>query len=226
MAHRFKAILFDLDGTLIDSVHDLCATMNSLLAGMGRRPVSVAEMKDCTGDGLKVMLDKAFRLTGAPIEPAQIEPGMKRFLEIYEQVIPRPTCIFPGIMDFLRRQKDAGVKMAVVTNKHESASRRLLRQLELTQYFSSVIGGDSCAERKPHPLPLLTALEQIGEKPDHAVMIGDSPNDVLAARAAGIAVLAINSGYTRNWPDDIQPHAWCGGAEEWQKALASADFSG
>lgn len=225
MSHRFRAILFDLDGTLIDSVHDLCASMNTLLAAQGRRNVSAAEMKDCTGDGLRVMLDKAFKLTGKPIEETHVELNMKRFLEIYEGIVPLPSCIFPGIVEFLRRQKDRGVKMAVCTNKHESASRRLLRQLNLVGYFSSIVGGDSCTERKPHPLPLLHALRQLGEQPKDAVMIGDSPNDVLAAHAAGIAMLAIHSGYTKNWPADIRPHAWCNNAAEWKTALESRGFS-
>lgn len=208
MPHRFKALLFDLDGTIIDSVDDLCATANTLLTRLGRRPLTRDEMKVCTGDGLKAMLDKALRLTGPACAENDVVALMPEFLALYAEILPSPSCIFPGMMDFLAQEKTRGTRLAVVTNKHEAATHRLLKQLDLAEYFSVVIGGDTLAERKPHPLPLLHALRKLDVNRDDAAMIGDSQNDALAANSAGIPCVILRYGYGGEWPQDVKPDAF------------------
>jgi phosphoglycolate phosphatase len=203
MPHRFKAILFDLDGTLIDSAYDLHATMNVVLREEGRRTIDLQDMKAATGDGLRVMLDKAWNLTGEPLTEAARDRLMPRFLEIYAATIPQLSCIFPGTLPFLEQQKRQGVKMAVCTNKHERISKHILKHLGLEPYFGACIGGDTLAERKPHPLPLQHALKILNVAPEDAVMIGDSPNDLWAATAAGLPCVMAEYGYTAGWPKDL-----------------------
>jgi phosphoglycolate phosphatase len=216
MLHRFKAILFDLDGTIIDSAADLQATMNTLLAQEGCTPISLDEMKACTGDGLQVMLEKALRLTGGV---GDVQSLMPRFLSIYEGIIAKPECIYPGMLRWLQDEKLAERKLAVVTNKHEAATRRILKQLSLDGYFDSIIGGDSLSQRKPHPMQILETLRRLNVSGDDAVMIGDSPNDACAARDAGIPSIILRYGYNDNWPDDVQPSAYANHVDECRIAL-------
>lgn len=219
MPHRFKAILFDLDGTIIDSAPDLCATMNVLLGQENRRQIEVDEMKACTGDGLQVMLEKAWRLTGVPVSADALPQLMPRFLSIYEEIVAKPECIYPGMLEFIQAECAAGTKLVVVTNKHEAATRRILKQLSLTQYFQLIIGGDTLRERKPHPLPILHALREINIGADDAVMIGDSPNDLLSAHGAGIPCIILSYGYSHSWPEDSKPDAIANHVEECRVAL-------
>jgi phosphoglycolate phosphatase len=219
MAHRFKAILFDLDGTLIDSAPDLQTTANILLAQENRRPLTLDEMKNCTGDGLHAMLEKAFRLTGTPYENGAIQRLIPLYLKIYEGIIAQPSCIYPGIFDFLQRESVLATRMAVVTNKHEAAARRILGQVKMDHFFTHIIGGDTLQTRKPHPRPVLEALHRLGISSQDAVMIGDSPNDAIAARDAGIPCIIMRYGYTHEWPDDLKPAAYANHTNECDIAL-------
>jgi phosphoglycolate phosphatase len=219
MPHRFKAILFDLDGTIIDSAVDLQTTMNTLLKQENRSPIHLDGIKSCTGDGLQAMLDKALRLTGDPVDAARIEQLMPRFLSIYEGIVTKPDCIYPDMLEFIRSEYTGGTKLAIVTNKHESATRRILGQLELTRYFDVIIGGDSLVQRKPHPLPVLHALRTLAVAQDDAVMIGDSPNDVHAAHGAGIPSIILRYGYSQDWPEKCQPTAFANHVQECCVAL-------
>ena len=219
MPHRFKAILFDLDGTIIDSADDLQATMNVILGQENRRPISLDEMKACTGDGLQTMLEKAMRLTGNPVDSAHIEHLMPRFLSVYEGVEAKPECIYPDMLEFIRAEHAQGTKLAVITNKHEAAARRIMKQLNLAKYFDVILGGDSLPQRKPHPLPILHTLHELNVAQDDAVMIGDSPNDALSARDAGISSIILRYGYNHDWPEGLQPTAYANHVQECRVAL-------
>ncbi len=220
MPHRFKAILFDLDGTIIDSAPDLCATMNILLGQENRRPIKLDEMKSCTGDGLKVMLEKAWRLTGElPLPPDALPAMTARFLKIYEGIVAMPECIYPGMLDFLKTEFANGTKLGVVTNKHEAAARRILTQLNLAAFFHIIIGGDTLRERKPHPMPILHALHELNIANDDAVMIGDSPNDALSAHEAGIPSVILSYGYSHDWPAHLKPNAIANHVDDCRVAL-------
>ncbi|MBY0428488.1 MAG: HAD-IA family hydrolase [Alphaproteobacteria bacterium] len=219
MPHRFKAILFDLDGTIIDSAGDLQTTMNVILGQENRRPISLDEMKACTGDGLQMMLDKAMRLTGQPADAAMIAQLMPRFLSVYEGIEAKPECIYPHMAEFLQDEYMSGTKMAVVTNKHEAAARRILKQVALDKFFDVVIGGDTLSQRKPHPMPVLHALRELKISQDDAVMIGDSPNDALSARDAGVPSIILRYGYNHDWPANLKPSAYANHVEECRVAL-------
>lgn len=202
MNHRFKAILFDLDGTIIDSLSDLQKAINGLLVEEKRRPLDHEEIRACTGDGLRIMLGKAFSMTGQALEDKALEALMPRYLAIYAAITPQPSCIYDGMLAFLAEQKKAGIKLGLCTNKHEVSTRRIMRQLELDTFFDIMVGGDTLIEKKPHPMPLLHALKICGVTSDEAVMIGDSPNDTRAAAAAGMPSILARYGYTPDWPVD------------------------
>lgn len=201
--HRFKAILFDLDGTLIDSAIDLRKVTNATLAGLGARALSLAEMKICLGDGLQRMLEKAFELAGHKTSATDFEKAMADFTARYAAQKSSPSIIYPGAVDFLKSQKQLGVRLGLCTNKYESATQRILTELDLLHFFDVIVGGNTLVELKPHPLPLLHALEKCATSPSDAVMIGDSTNDLLAAHAANMPCVILRHGYGHNLPATV-----------------------
>lgn len=220
MTHRFKAILFDLDGTIIDSLYDLQKAINGLLAQEKRRPLTLPEMRACTGDGLRIMIGKAFEMTGDAKSDDAIAKLMPTYLDIYAGIIPQPSCIYEGMLDVLKSQKAEGIKLGLCTNKHEVSTRRIMRKLELDIYFDVMVGGDSLAEKKPHPLPLLYAMEKLGAEKNETIMVGDSPNDTVAAQAAGIPSIRATYGYTPEWPIGAPFSAAIEKAHDLPRALA------
>jgi phosphoglycolate phosphatase len=188
-----SAILFDLDGTLVDSVPDLAAAVNALLAEHGRPPLSPAQVAGMVGDGAPKLVERALSMSGlAALPPA---PALARFLALYEAnatVLTRP---YPDVPEVLATLREAGHRLAICTNKPERATRAVLEGLGLARFFTVVLGGDSLTARKPDPAPLLAALDRLGASRARAAMVGDHHNDVLAAQAAGIAVIFARYGY-------------------------------
>lgn len=203
LSHRFKAILFDLDGTLIDSAIDLREVTNATLARSGARALNLEEMKTCLGDGLQRMLEKAFALANHKPSADAFEEAMADFTARYAAQKSSPSIIYPGTVDFLQDQKNKGVCLGLCTNKYESATQRILAELGLLNFFDVIVGGDTLAELKPHPLPLLHALEKCATSPCDAVMIGDSTNDLLAAHAANMPCVILRHGYGHNLPANV-----------------------
>jgi len=184
-----KAVLFDLDGTLVDSIGDIAESLNDLLSEHGRRPYTEAEIKRMVGEGVHRLVEKAFGETGRTVELAD------RFLEIYTPRSTRLTVPVKGAFEALNGLKAAGVPMAVCTNKPDDAARFVLEQLGLLAYFDTVIGGSCGLPRKPDPAMLIEAARQFGLAPADCLMVGDSLPDVAAARAAGMSVVVVRSGY-------------------------------
>lgn len=197
-----KAIIFDLDGTLVDSARDLQDATNTLLAEEGLRPISLDEVKSMIGDGAAKLVERAVAATGG--DGARLPELVPRFLKIYEGNASRHTQAYPGVPDTLKGLRGLGLTLAVVTNKPYAATMEILEALGLCGYFSAVVGGDTLPERKPHPAPLLLALEQLGVEPAAALMVGDNYHDVQAARTAGIRAFAVTYGYSH------KPHAELG----------------
>ncbi|HEU6440976.1 MAG TPA: phosphoglycolate phosphatase [Microvirga sp.] len=197
-----KAIIFDLDGTLVDSARDLQDATNALLAEEGLRRITLDEVKSMIGDGAAKLVERAIVATGGDV--ARLPELVARFLEIYEANASCHTEAYPGVPQTLESLKRLGLLLAVVTNKPYAATIDILEALALRGFFDAVIGGDTLPERKPHPAPILMALRRLGVDPGAALMIGDNYHDVQAAHAAGVRACAVTYGYSH------KPHAELG----------------
>lgn len=195
------AVLFDLDGTLVDSAPDLARALSLLLDEHGRPPVSEAEVRRMIGQGARVLVARVWSATGEPLEPDRIEPLYRRFVALYTPIALDRTRPYPEVVDTL-----AGLHrthpLAVVTNKPERAARAVLEGLDLARWFGAVVGGDTLDVRKPDPAPLRWALRQLGHT-GPAVMVGDSSADVRAAAAAGVPSIAVRWGYADAPVDEL-----------------------
>ena len=176
-----KAVVFDLDGTLVDTAPDLGATLNRLLAAM-------------IGDGTPKFVERGFEATGGV--PGELAPLVHRFLTLYEGALVDTSRPYPGTEAMLAALAGQGVRLAVCTNKPSTHTALLLQTLGLDHWFQAVVGGD-VPNRKPHPDHLLRTLRLLGVDAASAVMVGDSENDVAAARAAGLPVVVVSFGYSR-----------------------------
>jgi phosphoglycolate phosphatase len=194
-----RAILFDLDGTLVDSVRDLQDAVNVVLAEEGLRAIDVDETKSMVGDGAAKLVERAVAAVGGDQERLPIL--VERFLAGYEASASRYTEPYPSVQDALKELAELGLPLAVVTNKPYRATIQILENLGMHTFFRAIIGGDTLPERKPHPAPILMALEHLGVEPEAALMVGDNYHDVQAARAAGVSAFVVTYGYSH------KPHA-------------------
>ena len=189
------AIVFDLDGTLIDSAADLTATLNMLLHEHNRPQLSVESVRAMIGDGVGALVRRGFAATGAANVQADYGALTSRFLELYmdphRDHLARP---YPGVTETLRDFASAGVRMGVCTNKAQVATDLVLRDAGLDRFFTAVVGQDSAPAPKPDPAHVRAVCLALGN-PDTAVMVGDSINDVRAGQSAGFKVLLVAYGY-------------------------------
>ena len=189
-------IVFDLDGTLIDTAPDLVESLNHTIAARDLTPVSYEDLTHLVGQGARVMIQRAFALRGAPLAEDEIPALLDRFIAHYEAGMPGKSKPYPGLVEALDRLKAAGYKMAVCTNKMERLAIPLLERLDLTRYFSAIAGGDTFAFRKPDPAHILATAELAVGRAGKILMIGDSVNDILAARNGDIPSIAVPFGYS------------------------------
>ncbi len=199
-----EAILFDLDGTLIDSVPDLAAAINDMLKHLGRDTYSEDTIRYWVGNGAQTLVRRALsgsREVDESLDDTLFEKALATFLEIYGENLAVSTVAYEGVHDTLQRLKAQGYRMVVVTNKPYHFVEPLLKNLKLEGLFEFWLGGDSLERKKPDPLPLLVACETLGLPVDHCVMVGDSSNDILAAKAAGMASIGVRYGY--NYGEDL-----------------------
>lgn len=189
-------IVFDLDGTLIDTAPDLVESLNHTIAARDLAPVSYEDLTHLVGQGARVMIQRAFALRGAPITDDEIPALLDRFIAHYEAGMPGKSRPYPGLIEALERLKAAGYILAVCTNKMERLALPLLERLHLTGYFTAIAGGDTFAFRKPDPAHILATAERAGGKDGKVLMIGDSINDILAARNGSIPSIAVPFGYS------------------------------
>lgn len=190
------AVLIDLDGTLLDTVADLAAATNAMLAELGRAPLALASVAAYVGKGAAVLVHRALGgALDARVGPDEFEPAMAAFLRHYERENGLRATPYEGAMAGLEEMRAKGLALACVTNKPQRFADPLLERCGMAPHFQLVLGGDALARRKPDPLPMRHAAEQLGVEPARCLAIGDSVNDALAARAAGMAVLAVPYGY-------------------------------
>lgn len=199
-----QRVMFDLDGTLVDSALDLAAAVDNMLQAIGREPAGEERVRQWVGNGAQVLVKRA--LTGEmhpteeSLEPELFQAAFEVFLAAYTQSNGRYAQLYPGVEELLIHLQQSGVPMAVVTNKPMAFTTPLLKAMKIEQYFDQVLGGDSLPVKKPDPLPLLSVLEATGCAPEQALMLGDSRNDVDAARAAGCPVVCVSYGYNHGEP--------------------------
>jgi len=193
-------MVFDLDGTLVDSVPDLAAALNRLMASRAQAPFEREQVAGFVGDGVRMLLERAFRARGTVPDATALADFMRDY-EANAAVLTEP---YPGVRETLERFAAAGWRMAVCTNKPEAPARTLLDALDLARYFAAVGGGDSFAVRKPDPGHLLATIEAAGGAPSVAVMAGDHHNDVLSAAGLGMPSIFASWGYG---PADTGDHA-------------------
>lgn len=191
------AIVWDLDGTIIDSAPDLAAALNSLLEEHGKTPISEANVRQMIGNGVAKLIERGFAESGVTVGSAELQSLQPRFMSIYTPRASQLSELYPGAQSAIQAFHESGVAQAVCTNKPESVSREILNDMNLAQYFGLVVGGDSLEHRKPHPLPLQACLNALGTSVDSTLMIGDSAVDAETARAVGTTVGLVTHGYAR-----------------------------
>lgn len=189
-------IVFDLDGTLVDTAPDLLAALSHCLADTGLPPIDPKLFHAYLGMGGRAMIERAFRQANHALAADQHEKLVTTFLQHYTDNIPGTSQPYPGVLDAMRRFSEAGWKLAICTNKFETLSHALIEGLGIEAHFAANCGADTFAWRKPDPRHLLSTIERAGGDPDRAVMVGDSKTDIDTAKAAGIPVIAVDFGYT------------------------------
>ncbi len=191
-----KMVMIDLDGTLIDTVPDLAATADRMLAELGRPARDMAQYRAWIGNGVPRLVKRA--LTGemqAEPEAALFDKALAVFQTHYRTHVSDRSRPYPGVVEGLERLKAGRFSLACITNKAEAFTLPLLKDLDLFKYFQLILNGDSLPRQKPDPLPLTHACRHFGITPEHGVLVGDSSNDVQAARAAGMPVICVTYGY-------------------------------
>jgi phosphoglycolate phosphatase len=201
------AIAFDLDGTLVDTAHDLIGTLNWLLAEEGHPPLPLAEARPFIGRGARWMIERGFQAAEAPLAPAQVQPLFERFIRRYEGHIADESRPFPGCVEALEILKSRGAKLCVCTNKMTGLSTALLNALDMMRLFDAVIGSDATPAIKPDPRHLETAIAAVGGLMNRAIMVGDATTDAGAARAAKVPLVLVSFGYTETPARDLAPDA-------------------
>ena len=210
MIKRPSAILFDLDGTLLDTAGDIALALSRAFADHGHPAPPPAAVRQMIGKGAPVLVERAVAAQGLDLAPAGQAALLERFFHHYGRLQELDECAaqpYPGAREALVALHGAGLPLGVVTNKYHRFATGLLQRLDLAGYLRVVVGGDTCERRKPDPMPLLHACSQLGVAPSTALMVGDSSNDVDAARAASMPVVLVPYGYTegqdpRLWPCD------------------------
>ena len=191
-----RAVIFDLDGTLVDTAPDLMRATNHVLNGMGRRALAMEEVRAFVGHGARALLTRGLAATGGMPDGYDVEADYRLFVAFYAANIAHGSAPFPGLVRLLERLRDEGFGLGVCTNKLEGLSVQLLDALDLAKYFGSVVGPDTLGIAKPDPKPFYEAVNRLNLDSPRALMVGDSETDILTARNAGVPVIAVPFGYT------------------------------
>jgi phosphoglycolate phosphatase len=194
--HRPPIAVFDLDGTLADTIYDLIATLNVVLAGEGLPALSLEAGRSMVGAGARALLERGLAAAGREVTPARLDELHKAFMVHYGDNLCVDTKLFPGAVEALDRLAASGFRLAVCTNKYESHSIRLLESLGVADRFAVIAGRDTFPYFKPDPRHLTLTVDRAGGDPGRAVLVGDSRTDIVTAQAAGMPVVAVTFGYT------------------------------
>lgn len=204
---RPPIIVFDLDGTLIDTASDLIDSINHALAAEGFAAFDRDAMGGLVGMGGRAMIRHAYMLADRRVDADIVERYNQTFLDHYAAGIPGISRPYPGVLEAIGRARAAGYIVAICTNKPEAMARSLIERLDLSGLFGAITGGDTFVFRKPDPRHLTETIAQAGGDPERALMIGDSRTDIDTAKAAGIPVVAVDFGYTDRHVREFEPSA-------------------
>ncbi|MGH8399179.1 MAG: phosphoglycolate phosphatase [Gammaproteobacteria bacterium] len=191
-----RLVAFDLDGTLVDSMPDIVHAVDSMVRKLSSPIPDVDKVREWVGDGVRRLVERALTGTqdGKP-DAALYRRGLEAFRHAYAAHIAVDTRVYPGVREVLDQLQDIGIHLACITNKSGEFTEPLLNALDLRDYFGVVLSGDSLVQRKPDPMPLLHAAHHFKVAPQQACMVGDSRNDLVAARAAGFRAIGVRYGY-------------------------------
>jgi phosphoglycolate phosphatase len=198
-------LVFDLDGTLVDSVPDLRTALNQMLRERGRPPLSPPQVKQMVGDGVPTLVARA--LAASRADPSEAVTALPRFLEIYEANAAELTRPYPGVPETLAVLRRRGYRTAICTNKPQRATIAVLQGLDLLPLFDGIAGGDYFPVKKPDRDHLLGLIHELAGTPEATAMIGDNENDAAAAHAAGVPLVLMRYGYARVDPDSLAADA-------------------
>jgi phosphoglycolate phosphatase len=196
-----KLIMFDLDGTLVDSVPDLAAAVDKTLLKLGRAPAGIERVRDWIGNGVRVLVRRALAndMDHSSVDEASTESALAIFMEAYGGDHSL-TKVYPGVRETLKWLQKNGVEMALITNKPEQFVAPLLDDMKLGRFFRWIVGGDTLPQQKPDPAALFFVMKMAGASGSQSLFVGDSRNDVLAAKAAGVSCVALSYGYNHGRP--------------------------
>jgi len=221
-----KAVIFDLDGTLVDTAPDLWRATNHVLTTSGRNAVTLDQVRGFVGHGVHKLIARSFAATGNSLADGEIKPLYEKFVAYYGANIAIGSVPFPGCLALLDRLKAQGVGLGICTNKLEGLSVKLIEALGMSGYFGVIVGPDTIGIPKPEPAPYREALRRMGAETARSVLVGDSEIDVLTARAAGIPVIGVTFGYTAVPIETFKPDAlvnhFCEAYEPIMAALESS----
>lgn len=194
-----QAILFDLDGTLIDSVPELARALDTALESEKLPAVGAENARLWVGNGAHKLVERALahllQLQEGEVPADRLATTYRRFLAAYSQSKSRPEDLYDGVAETLQHLNEKSIKLVVITNKPVQFVPQILHDCGIARHFKLVLGGDSLAQKKPHPAPLLHAMEKLGVEKSQSLMVGDSGNDIDAANAAGIQSVCVTYGY-------------------------------
>jgi phosphoglycolate phosphatase len=193
-----KAVLFDLDGTLIDTAPDMGGALNRLLLEEGLEPIPIERIRPYVSQGGLVLTRLGF---DSKVPESEIEPLRQRFLDHYRAIVANDSRLFDGYEGILSELEARSIPWGIVTNKPEWLTHPLLQQLDLAERSSVVIGGDTLEHRKPHPLPLQVAAERLGVNTEQCLYVGDDERDIVAGKAANMKTLVAAYGYIEDGTD-------------------------
>ena len=200
MSFPYALVIFDLDGTLVDSASDIAEAVNRTLVDWSLQRVEESVIRGWIGDGARALVTSAFAHAGKTIDLDEVMPG---FMVHYADCLLLYPTVYPGVVETLQSLRGAGIAVAVCTNKPERFVRPLLDALELGHYFECIVGGDTLPERKPSAMPLLHVVDYFGLQVSQCVMVGDSLTDVETAVAANMPMALVTYGYLRG----VDPHS-------------------
>jgi phosphoglycolate phosphatase len=198
-----ETIIFDLDGTLVDTAPDLTAALNAVMRSLGRRQVPLNDVRHMVGRGARHLIERAMEATGAPAKQSDLDDLVRRFIVHYDANIAETSRPFERAETVTRQLRDRGHKLGICTNKPEALSLKLIGELRLRELFPVILGADSRPYKKPDPRHLFDTIQALGGTPASAVLIGDSETDVKTARAANVPVIVVSFGYTEIPPHDL-----------------------
>lgn len=199
-----KLIIFDLDGTLIDSVPDLALAINNMLKALNFNTFEEKTIRNWIGNGAKTLVERALNHTLQNVDEKTLQKALDIFLQEYEKNLTSKTILFKGVKKTLQKLKDQGYTLAILTNKPHRFVSPILKKFEILELFSIIIGADSLPTKKPNPEPILYICKKLNFKLTNTLMVGDSKNDILCANNAGVASIAVNYGY--NYDENISDY--------------------